>query len=163
MRLRCLPLRLDSGIHHNFPACGGWLCRNPESHIVMRGIQENKERIIRFLLTTLAQVHEPGLAAEPHRKRLRLRVFPVPLQHLCTVWAQPDDILDLGAGGRLAEEEPVAVEDNVCSPKPDELTCEGEQRLAFVAHALPVEPADFAVLAVGVAVAALTSTELVAT
>src|SRR4051794_14615297 len=121
MRLRWLLLCLDSGIHHNVPACGGRVCRNPERHVVMRGIQENEERIIRFLLATLAEVHEPGLAAEPHREHLRVPVSPVPLRHLCTVRAQPDDILDLGAGDRLAEEESVAVEDDVCSPKPDEL------------------------------------------
>src|SRR4051812_2286623 len=96
----------------------------------MRGIQENEECIIRLLLATLAEVHEPRLAAEPHRERLCWCVSPIPLRHLCTVRAQPDDILNLGAGDRLAEEEPVAVEDDVCSPKPDELTCEGEQRFA---------------------------------
>src|SRR5271166_6482343 len=162
IHLQRLRLRLGSGIHHNLPAYAGWICRDSERHLVVRGIQENEERVIRFLLATLGQVHEPGLAAEPHRERLRLRVSPVRFRHLCTVRAQPDDVLDLGAGDGLAEEEPVAVENNMCAPKQDELADEGEQRRSFVTHALPVEPADFVILAVGVAVAALASAELVA-
>ena len=85
--------------------------------LIMGGIHENKERVIRFLLATLGQVHKPGLAAEPHRERLRLGVSPVRLRHLCAVRAKPDDVLDLGAGDGLAVEEPVAMEDDVCAPK----------------------------------------------
>src|SRR5271166_6202697 len=46
-RLRRLLLRLGGGIHHNPPACVGWICRDPERQVVVRRIQENKECVIR--------------------------------------------------------------------------------------------------------------------
>src|SRR5271166_3085140 len=57
MRLRDLRVRLGSGIHHAFPDCAGWICRDPEHYAVVRRIQENKECVVRFPLAPLGQMH----------------------------------------------------------------------------------------------------------
>ena len=78
--------------------------------------------------------------------------------HLGAIGVKPSDIRSVRAR-RLAVKEMAAAEDSMRTPERDQPLSEREQGAVFV---LPVKPRDLVVLTVGVVVAALRSTDLVA-
>jgi hypothetical protein len=122
------------------------------------GIQENEERIIRFLLATFGQMHEPELAAEPHHE-----VF------VCR-FAQPFSLVSAPSG--RSQTMPLTSLPGMVWPCRNrcrwKTMCARRSRISLrkessvftlLTHALPIKPADFVILAIGIAVPALVSAE----
>ncbi len=100
-----------------------------------------------------------AVTVEVHAQRLAAAV-PVVVLHGAAVGVQPDDVVELlAAAHRRAGEEPLAAEGRVLLPKPDQRRGELRQRPVGL---VPVHPGDLGVLRVGVVVAVLGATELVA-
>src|SRR6185503_17551273 len=77
------------------------------------------------------------------------------------VRVEPPDLVGVGASDRLPGEPPTAAQDRVFVAQGDQSAGEG-QEAGLVLDVLPVEPGQLVVLAVGVVVAELGSSALVA-
>jgi len=89
--------------------------------------------------------------------------MPVGGGHLPAVSPQPHHVLDEPSGCRLTPQKAVAPKSWMGAPKSDQSAHEFEQRSALRAFGQgPVDPADVVVLTIGIVVAPLAPTELVA-
>ena len=91
----------------------------------------------------------------------RMRI-PIGIGHLPTARFEPGNILDTSAANASALEKPSPHEDRLCLAQPDEVTRKLQQVVLHRSQ-IPVEPTDFVVLAIGIVVAELSSSHLIAT
>ncbi len=102
-----------------------------------------------------------GVAGQPDAQAADISLGPVVIGHLFAVGAQPVEILDLRTTDAAALKEPASPEHRMFLSERDEAPREGEERLLRLAQ-LPVDPADFVVLTIGIVVASLRPAHLIA-
>ena len=101
-----------------------------------------------------------GAAIHQHAQAAALAVFPLLGSHLVAIRRQPGDVLHTDVFVVVAHQEAPTPQDRVRQAQLDQALDELEQGLAVIVQ-VPVDPADFAVLAIGVVVAVLSASELV--
>ena len=90
----------------------------------------------------------------------RMRI-PIGIGHLPAARFEPGNILDTSAANASALEKPSPHEDRLCLAQPDEVTRKLQQVVLHRSQ-IPVEPTDFVVLAIGIVIAELRSSKLIA-
>src|SRR5712691_8085796 len=86
--------------------------------------------------------------------------MPVGIGHLFPAGGEPDDVTNVAAADRTALEEVPSLEHRMIPPDGDNATAEVE-KLLLPRRQLPVQPTEFAVLAIGVVVALLSVAQFV--
>ena len=124
-------------------------------------VEQQDEVLVRDLLAA-SIAPEDAVAVEEHADRAAEAGVPVARAHRGAVGSQPDDVgqgSTLVAFHRPAVEEAAAAEGGMVGPQPGQRRGELDERLV---DRVPVHPAQFVVLRVGVVVALLRAAELVA-
>ena len=101
------------------------------------------------------------LSAEEEPQAAAFGVVPVVVDEFPPPRRQPGNVLDVRAGNAATVEKAVAVENDMFRAKPDEAPHELPERQAVLVDALPVDPADLIVLAIGIVVAVLGASEFI--
>src|SRR5690606_1349082 len=131
-----------------------------ELHLLIVRIEEQEKIAVDDDLTAFVVLVERA-AREKHAQRARKAFVPLLLGHLRAVRIQPDDVSHGLASNSAILEKAAAAEHAVSASELDQLAREGEEILVFAIE-LPVVPGDLVVLTVGVVVAALGASRLVA-
>src|SRR5207244_7678981 len=100
-------------------------------------------------------------AAQEHPETPDNGRIPLLIAHFIAAWIEPHHIYDVTAAHPSAPKEFRTPKDGMGAAKLDQLSCKLEKLILFFV-ALPIEPADLVVLAIGVIVPLLGSAELIA-
>src|SRR5262249_14301903 len=97
---------------------------------------------------------------QEYAEAARETILPLLVRHLRAARLEPDNVADRIAANRAVLEETAPPEDAMSATQADQLAGEPQQLIAILG--LPVEPRELVVLAVGVVVATLAVTALIA-
>ena len=131
--------------------------RQAEIDLIVMGVDHQQQRGVGPGTTNPGFL---GAAIHQHAQAAALAVFPLLGGHFVAIRREPGDVLHADVFVVVAHQETPAPQDRVRQAQLDQALDELEQGLAVIVQ-VPVDPADLAVLAIGIVVAVLSASELV--
>src|SRR6266436_2872325 len=135
--------------------------RKPKIYAVVIGIHHDKKALVDIALAARGE-ELTGRPAQDVAKRERNRVPPILGRRLFARRSNPSYVFDPRLRQHLAAQKAWTREDAVTAPEMDQIADEPSQVLVLRTNIFPVEPGGFVVLAIGIVVAALGPSDLVA-
>src|SRR5215469_4523620 len=133
----------------------------PEVEILVVGIHHHKKAFVDVALPAGSDEFA-GRTTQNVAERQCHEVVPIVGSRLRTRRGDPGDVFYSAFGEHLSTKKARAREDAMTTPQMYQIANEPSELLVFRSDIFPVEPRDFVVLAIGVIVAALRATDLVA-
>src|SRR6266567_1670855 len=135
--------------------------RKPKIYAVVISIHHDKKALVDIALTARGE-ELACRSAQDVTKRERNRVPPILGRHLFARRSNPGYVFDPRLRQHLTAQKARAREDAVTASEMDQIADEPSQILVLRSNIFPVEPGGFVVLAIGIVIAALGPSDLVA-
>src|ERR1700677_1038420 len=146
------------GVEQQRPLVSAYAFRQRELHHILVDVQDQQQRGVVAELLYAASLRA---AVHQHADAAHVGIGPLRALHLAAVGVDPGDVLDLEFFVVLAGEEAAAAQHRIFVAERNQPLHESNLRLVLL-RKIPIEPADFVVLAVGVVVSALGARKFIA-